>query len=73
MKKKLFATITLVALTAICSTGCSTPAYSASERGSIIARNMSLEWKMAQDDIDHALLLRPNTQLTNWHVRGIGE
>lgn len=73
MKKKLLATFTLLALIAVGSTGCSTPAYSASERGAIITRNMGLEWKMMQDDIDHALLLRPNTMLTNWHVRGIGE
>lgn len=52
--------------------GCSTPAYTAKERANAIGRTMSLEWKMAQDDIDHALLLRPVTNLTVWHVRGIG-
>jgi hypothetical protein len=55
--------------TAVASTGCSTPAYSASERANIIGRNIDLEWKMAQDDIDHALLLRPLTLNTDWNVR----
>ena len=73
MKKKLLTTFALLGLVAVGSTGCSTPAYSASERGHIITRNMGLEWQMMQDDIDHALLLRPNTTLTTWHIRGIGE
>lgn len=73
MKKKLLTMCSLLALIAVGSTGCSTPGYSASERGSIIARNVGLEWKMMQDDVDHALMLRPNTMLTTWHIRGIGE
>src|SRR5207253_10347007 len=50
-------------------TGCSTPGYSAGERGNMIARNMGLEWQMVQDDIDHALLLRPLTTQSKWNVR----
>ncbi len=49
--------------------GCSTPAYSAKERGQLISRNMGLEWQMMQDDIDNALLLRPVSVLTLWNVR----
>ncbi len=46
-----------------------TPAYSGRERGEMIARNIELEWKMMNDDIDHVLLLRPVSQLSVWHVR----
>ncbi len=46
-----------------------TPAYSGAERGDQIARNIEMEWKMVNDDIDHILLLRPVSQLTIWHVR----
>ncbi len=49
--------------------GCATPAYSANERGQQIVRNWDYEWKQAQDDIDHALLLRPAGRLTIWNVR----
>jgi hypothetical protein len=48
--------------------GCSTPAYSAKERANMIGRNWGLEWQMLQDDVDHALMLRPVSQLTPWHV-----
>ena len=51
------------------SIGCATPAYSAHERGQLIARNWDFEWKQAQDDIDHLLLLRPASRLTIWHIR----
>ena len=54
---------------AVSSTGCSTPAYSARERGQMIARNWGLEWQMAQDDVDEALLLHPVSTLTRWNVR----
>ena len=46
-----------------------TPAYSGQERGEMIARNMEMEWKMMNDDIDHVLLLRPVTSLSMWNVR----
>lgn len=46
-----------------------TPAYSGSERGDMIARNMEMEWKEINDDVDSLLLLRPVGQLTIWHVR----
>ena len=66
--KKLALMVLLAGLTAF-SSGCATPAYSANERAQMIARNWDYEWKQAQDDIDHALLLRPASQLTIWHVR----
>jgi hypothetical protein len=53
----------------VMSTGCATPGYSAKERGQMIARNWDMEWKMAQDDIDHALLLRPMSTLSKWNIR----
>jgi len=46
-----------------------TPAYTTGERADMIARNWDMEGKMMQDDIDHALLLRPMSQMTDWHVR----
>jgi hypothetical protein len=46
-----------------------TPAYSAHERGQLIARNWDYEGKQSQDDLDHALLLRPASGLTIWDVR----
>jgi len=49
--------------------GCATPAYSAHERGQLIARNWGIEWREAQDDIDHALLLRPNSRMSVWHTQ----
>jgi hypothetical protein len=46
-----------------------TPGYTTGERGDMVARNWDMEGKMMQDDIDHLLLLRPMSQLTDWHVR----
>jgi hypothetical protein len=46
-----------------------TPAYSTDERFNMIARNWDYEGKQAMDDLDHALLLRPTSRLTLWHVR----
>ncbi len=45
-----------------------TPAYSGSERADMIARNMEMEWKQVNDDVDHVLLLRPMSMLTLWNV-----
>lgn len=46
-----------------------TPAYSGGERAELIARNIELEWRMMNDDIDHILLLRPVSGLTPWNIR----
>jgi hypothetical protein len=46
-----------------------TPGYTAKERGQMIARNWDYEGKQSQDDLDHALLLRPASRLTAWNVR----
>jgi hypothetical protein len=46
-----------------------TPAYSAKERGELIARNWDYEGKQLMDDMDSALLLRPASHLTMWNVR----
>ena len=45
------------------------PAYSSPERFQQIGRNAEMEWKMAQDDVDYALQLRPVSQMSIWHVR----
>jgi hypothetical protein len=46
-----------------------TPVYTTGERANLIARNWDMEGKFMQDDIDHALLLRPMSGLSTWHVR----
>jgi hypothetical protein len=76
--KKTIAKIFALALLAgsTLTTGCAnpwelgyTPAYTTTERCQIIARNWDYEGKQSQDDIDHALLLRPASRLTTWNVR----
>jgi hypothetical protein len=49
--------------------GCATPAYSAHERGQMIARNWGYEWRQISDDVDTILLLRPGGTLTLWHIQ----
>ncbi|HEX8342139.1 MAG TPA: hypothetical protein VF624_14640 [Tepidisphaeraceae bacterium] len=72
-KTSLALGLLLVSLSAV---GCArpgeigwTPAYSTGERFGQIARNWDLEGKQTQDDIDHILLLRPVSQLTEWNMR----
>ena len=45
------------------------PAYTTEERMQMIARNWDMEGKMLVDDVDNALLLRPMSGLTLWHIR----
>ena len=45
-----------------------TPVFSTQERFSRIQRNFDLEGKMMQDDIDSVLMLRPTSNLTQWHI-----
>lgn len=66
MKTALFLVV-LFGSTALLG-GCATPAYSAHERAQLIGRTWGLEWAQAQDDIDHALLLRPPSRMTIWDV-----
>jgi hypothetical protein len=50
--------------------GCAaTPAYSGHERAQLIGRSIGYEYAQMQDDIDHALLLRPPSAMTQWNVR----
>ncbi len=51
------------------STGCETPAYTAQERFQLIGRNWGYEYEQINDDVDHLMLLRPATRLTEWNVR----
>ena len=69
--------LSILAIAAFLATGCArpneigyTPAYTAKERGDQIARNWDLQGKQLVDDVDHALLLRPASNLTIWNVRG---
>ena len=66
--KSLFLLILLGAM-AMATSGCNTPAYSTHERWQMWGRTARFEWEQAQDDIDSALLLRPPSRLTIWHVR----
>lgn len=65
---RILVLIGLLAGTATLGTGC-TPAYSFKERNALIARTWSVDAKQAVDDFDNALLLRPPSRLTIWHVR----
>ncbi len=66
MKNVALLSIALLSLFSV--VGCSTPAYTARERGNQIARNMGIEWQQVQDDIDSIALLRPAGTMTKWHV-----
>ena len=66
---KLF-TCAVLAVLAGGLAGCTldTPAYSAKERYAQIDRNYVSEWKQFNSDIDHYLLARPESQLSEWNV-----
>lgn len=66
---KTLALLLFVSASMLLTTGCATPAYSAHERAQLIGRGWGYEWAQAQDDIDHALLLRPPGTMTIWNVR----
>jgi hypothetical protein len=66
---RIFVLIGLLAGSSFVAGGCATPAYSATERNKMIARTWSIEAHQAVDDFDSALLLRPPSQMTIWHVR----
>ena len=65
--KRLLTLLVLAGLFA--TTGCATPAYSGHERRQMIARNWGYEYAQMQDDIDHALLLRPASRMSIWNLR----
>lgn len=66
---KLFA-CGILAVLAVGVGGCTldTPGYSAKERFAQIHRNRVYEAQQANDDLDHYLLARPDSQLTVWNV-----
>ena len=66
---RIFVLIGLLAGSTLITGGCATPAYSAQERNALIGRTWSIDSKQAVDDFDSALLLRPPSRLTIWHVR----
>ncbi len=65
---RIFVLIGLLAAAATAGPGC-TPAYSTQERNAMINRTWRIDAKQAVDDFDSALLLRPPSRLTIWHVR----
>ena len=68
---KTLVVLALIGAFSVLATGCgATPAYSGRERGNMIARNWNYEFKQANDDIDHILLLRGGENLTIWNVQG---
>lgn len=76
MKKHFGLTALLILSAVAATTGCARPgefgyttAYTSKERGNAILRNWDNEGKMAMDDIDSFLLLRPQTHLTPWNMR----
>jgi hypothetical protein len=70
MKSLKMLICTAVCVMALTQAGClfPTPAYSAHERQQMVNRNMDYEWRQAQDDMDHLLLLRPASHMTIWNV-----
>lgn len=75
MKKKLVFPLLSTGLL-VSAVGCArpgefgyTPAYTAKERGNIIARAWDNDGKQLSDDIDSLLMLRPQSRLTPWNMR----
>jgi hypothetical protein len=66
---KAFAILAVLSGILMLGGGCATPAYSGHERGQLIARGWGYEYAQIQDDVDHALLLRPPGTMTIWNVR----
>jgi hypothetical protein len=66
---RIFVLIGLLAGSALCCGGCHGMAYSQTERHALIARTWNIEARQAVDDIDSALLLRPPSRMSIWHVR----
>jgi hypothetical protein len=66
---RIFVLFGLLAGTALTSGGCETVAYSAAERSAMINRTWDIERRQIVDDFDSALLLRPPSQMSIWHVR----
>jgi hypothetical protein len=66
---KSLALITILAGALFITTGCATPGYTATERNQLIGRDADYDFKMASDDWDYLLLLRPPSHLTIWNVK----
>lgn len=76
MNKNIKLVALLLVAGAASLTGCARPgefgyttAYTTKERANVIARHWDNEGKMAMDDIDSLLLLRPQSRLTAWNMR----
>jgi hypothetical protein len=61
--------IGLLATVSLVGGGCQTPAYSPAERASQIGRTWKVDSRQVIDDFDSALLLRPPSRMTIWHIR----
>lgn len=70
---KTLVAVVLLAGMCVLSSGCYTPAYTGKERFRQIARNWGYEWGQLNDDIDHALLLRPASNMSVWNLQSPGQ
>ena len=66
---RIFLLTGLLACCALFNGGCHGMAYSQTERHALIARTWNIDARQAVDDIDSALLLRPPSRMSIWHVR----
>lgn len=66
---KTLASLLLLTTVSVVAGGCATPDLTPQERSAQILRNWEYEFQQAQEDIDHALLLRPASRMTIWNVR----
>jgi hypothetical protein len=73
--RKTLSTLLVIGLASASLVGCArpnellwTPTMTASQRGNQIARAWDLDGKQSQDDIDYALMLRPSSGLSRWHI-----
>ena len=66
---KKFALLAVLAGGMLLTAGCETPAYTGQERAALIRRNWGFEYEQVNDDVDHALMLRPAGHLTEWDIQ----
>jgi hypothetical protein len=48
--------------------GCETPGLTTQERFQRIGRDVTYDYEQINDDVDHFLLLRPLTHLSEWDL-----
>lgn len=75
MKRSNLLKLAAIAALVITATGCSPyskfgdgTAYSANERGKLIAHSWDVDGKQLVDDVDSVLLLHPSSSMSSWNV-----